>query len=123
MPILDDSEFRPDHEIEFEQPIIGSREYANEEQGVYVYGFDRETVKARVEDGIYAHKINVEISQRPGGGSAQSQLADLYFHPEDLERLGVLLQYEARKYMQLRDEAIAAKLKKEQHVQQLRENL
>lgn len=112
MPILDDNEFRTDHDIDFEHPMMLGNDYSNKEQGVYIYSANKDAINARIENKVYPHRINVEFSQRDSGGNAQ--LADMYFHPEDLERLGVLLQYEARKYMQLRDEAIAAKLASEQ---------
>lgn len=118
MAMLDDSEFRTNHEIDFEQPVKGSGEYANKHQVVHIYGSYEDAIENRINHGIYPHRINVEFSHTDSGGN--EQMADLYFHPEDLERLGVLFQYEAKRYMQLRDELEAAKVEKEQQQQQPR---
>jgi len=108
MTILNDDEFRPNYEIRPVDPTP----FPNDEQEIFVYGHTQGSVDFVVSNDLPA-VINVEFMQRPKEDSPKI-LADLYFQPEDLERLGVLLQYEAKKYMQLRDELVAAKVASEE---------
>lgn len=112
--MLKDEEFQADGLIKFKD----QKNYLVVNQSVWLYtAAAKANIAFRVKENR-PHVINVEFQQKDVDGGEETNLVDMFFEPEDLERLGVLLQYEAKKYMQLRDEAVAAKLKKDQEQKQ-----